>query len=172
MKTKDAIERIRWRMLNSWKCNQTDMDAFNTLIDAVSNKSTEHIKNNELEAKMYILAYGYYLKFSDKTVFDLISQKEFHKLFNRPLESFIRDFQKDLNDSGQYKLLEKNNIQSTHPCIASPSQDQKDLEKLNAVLDDKMENNKLFGQVWEYDVVEKNLLTQIAQFLEDVVSRT
>lgn len=171
MSIADAINNLTWMLKNRWVTSEKDIESFNTLIRFVNYKNSEQIKNNELKAKLYILSYGNYLKTFDTTKVDSIFQKEFHKLFDRPLSHFITDFQKDLNDREQYKLLKSKEFNMEHPLIVKDNQNRKDTEILYNILQNEDEKKTLFGQSWKYGVVENNLLSQINQFLDDYVQR-
>lgn len=109
---KKALNRISWRMQNSWKSNQNDIDAYNQIVDFVNN--TNKINDYQLFAKLYIWVYGQLLIHYNATVFDKEPQKELHRILDKPLTQIIEEFTNKLNQTELYQLLQDKGI-STKP---------------------------------------------------------
>ncbi|MGJ8591720.1 MAG: hypothetical protein ACSHXF_04190 [Aquaticitalea sp.] len=169
MTIKNAIDRINWRFgKGGWYNNESDLDAVNTLIRAVSNKKNAQIDNNELIIKLYIFAFGNELKKYNTSIGDPIFQKEFHKKFNRPLEIIIKEFQLYLNDVDQKNLLKKYGFSDTDYFSTSIDEDNNDLMVIDRILKNEFDKKILLGNN-SFEAIKTHLLTQATQFMDDYV---
>lgn len=137
---KKAVQRIGWRIKEKhWKCNQNDLDAYNTIVDYVETQN-EMIQNaNELFAKMYIHIYGQYLMSYGANPSNEIPKKILSKEVAKDISEHIQEFYDLTNEVNFIKKV-----------------DSKDLKELT--LDDMKE--------FDYEFIERNLLNQINEVIQ------
>lgn len=104
MTPRQAIERFKWRFLESSKkddksfiINENDVKALISISDYYENESKRQIINNQLFGKLYIYLFGEFVKHYKCTVMDDIPQKEIHKLLDKDLRTIVQDLTDSLN---------------------------------------------------------------------------
>lgn len=189
MNTKNAIERIVWRMNEGgWKSNENDEKAINTIIDFFNLKEKQQINDYELFAKLYIRLYLLELNHFKATVFSTIPKKSIDDYLSRDLTSIITEFTQNLNDSEKYSTLDmvgrkpfdhyhEDHIRDAYlenrrseeyiqqKLKILRERKQKCKENLLEIFEDHPELKDHFlvkdKEIWKYDQVEKNLINQI-----------
>jgi hypothetical protein len=154
-----AIKHFHFKISKHWKATETDAQAFKVLKNFVVKKQNEQVQDHELFAKLYVFAYGEFLKRYKSTVFDILPQKELNKFVLRPFTDFLQDFTDLLNVSDQYKIISDLNILKTHPALIKNSDAETDI--LEKALKNDETNDAFMGNVWKVEDVESNLISMI-----------
>lgn len=151
MTINQAVQRFRWRLTNGWKPNETDLEAFNTIVEFVNNQHKNQLPKNELFAKLYIHLYGKLLNHYNATVFDPEPQKELNRILDRPIENIIEDFRQSLNLSELYQVFQEKGIEVKHPILKTDEQKKREAQSIT--IQELPE--------WTYEDVKNQLETQI-----------
>ena len=154
-----ALKHFHFKLSNSWKASKADVESFEIIKNFIVKKQKEQQHDYELFAKLYIFAYGEFLKKYKSTVFDVVPQKELNKFVLRPLSSFLSDFTELLNVSDQYKIISDLNILKTHPALVKDK--KAETEVLMQAIKDKKKEDAFLGNVWKVEDVEQNLYAMI-----------
>lgn len=162
---KKALERFTWRFKNTWKPNEEDIKAYNTIATFVKDKHKQQIQDYHLFAKLYVMVYYQFLEKYKTTVFDDIPRKELLKMLDKPLEDFIHRFTDRLNESELYELLDKTKVNDKHPALKTENEKNKEVDNLQEALKDKNNFDKFTGNVWDYETVKENIELQINQVI-------
>lgn len=142
MNLNKGINRLAWRFSNgrSFKPDDLDIEAINSIIDWINNQKEKSIKENKLFAKLFIYFYSQKVTDYKTTVLDDLPQKELSRLLSTPLDLFILSFKKrlDMNFTDAYYRDEigieldflkkkKNNIKPTKEQILESLKSKYDL---------------------------------------------
>ena len=102
-----AVQRLRWRFSNnsSFKPNEKDIQALNSILEWISSQKEISVLNQGLFAKLYIMELNRNLRTFEATIFDDIPQKELSKTLNYPLDAFYKSFHNDLHHNQLVKLF-------------------------------------------------------------------
>lgn len=160
MTIKSALSRIIWRVQgNGWNANQNDQEAINTIIDFVNNKSKKQINDNQLFAKLFVYVYSNFLEYYKTTVFDKTPEKELHKILEKPLTQIIEDLKEQLNTSEMYEIKKELGLSTKHPATQTANDKAKDSNIMEFLNNDQVVS--LMSDVWTYEDVESNVVSQI-----------
>ena len=99
MRLEQGVQRLRWRFSNntSFKPNQTDLEAMNTILGWISSQKEISVLNQSLFAKMYIYQLIKEIRHNGTTIFDNHNQKEVSRMLSIPLEVYYERFHFDLH---------------------------------------------------------------------------
>ena len=94
-----SVNRLSWQFSRgvSFKPNQTDVDALNTIFGWISSQKEISLLNQGLFAKLYILKLNETLLKYDSTIFEPLIQKEVSRVLDLPIETFYQSFHKSLH---------------------------------------------------------------------------
>ena len=166
-----AIDRIGWRFgLNNkrpFPVNQLDVDAFNEVAEYVERTNKEQFSNNELFAKLYILAYAKMIEHFKASIFDDEPRKQMMRLLDKPIEFIIQDFTDRLNDSEQYYMLEAVTGDLKHPLTLSEQELVDNTKKLKEAFRSDENIKVVIGDVWKYKDVKECLIAEINHILNE-----
>jgi len=101
-----AIDRIRWRYKNGWKVNETDVEAFNSILEYKELQESISLEKNSLLAKMWI----HQLILLNET--EMYSAERAIQVIDEILEKDTYDWIK--------KLTEQTNIMRFNTLLSSP----------------------------------------------------
>jgi len=161
-----AINRIKWRIENGgWKSNETDVSAFNRIVDFVLEKKETQLQVNTLFTKVFIMLWINNLEKFDTELTDEIVLKELYKRIDKPMEYHINLLCTKANDLEQMKLFRNLNIELRHEQLISKSNRTKDINKLLLAIGNIDNRKRLFGSYWDYKEVEKGLYKNVFDFL-------
>jgi hypothetical protein len=169
MTTKQALNRIFWRFggndnSNPFPINEKDIEAFNALYDEHIERQKKQFHSYSLFAKLYTYQYMKILENDRSTVKDNFARKKIYNLLKKPLPQIIEDFQKSLNDSEQYGLLETiNEGEVKHPATQTEAEKATNFEKLEKLLKDPENQCKFDGEVWDYKTVQELVEAEVNQ---------
>ena len=146
------IKRLSFTLSKGNKPNQTDIEAFNGVVEWINTYKTDVLNNNKLFAKLYILFLKQHIEKFETDIFDQIPQKELSRLLDLPLENYYIAFTKALNDSGRYRILREKGVEiGKHP--------KEMTNKADVNLED-------FKDVWDVETVTDNLGLMIVEALK------
>ena len=93
-----GVNRLRWRFSSntSFKPNQNDIEALNSVLGWIGSQKKINVLNQDLFAKLYIYKLIEFLKMYDTSIFNEIAQKELSQVLDMPLEAFYDRFYNDL----------------------------------------------------------------------------
>ena len=161
-----AIDRIGWRFgLNNKKpfpVNQNDIDAFNVIAEYVDRTHKQQFQDNELFAKLYIMAYAKMVEHFKTDIFDKEPRKQMMKLLDRPMEMIIQDFTDRLNDSEMYFMVEEviGGVLK-HPITLSEEQIGTNIEKIKEAFRNDDNVKVIVDDVWKYEDVKECLVAEV-----------
>lgn len=160
MTTIQALNRIYWRFggnnnANPFPVNENDIEAFNLLYDDYNRRQKEQFHDYTLFAKLFIYLYMKILLNDGSTIEDGFARRKIYNLLKKPLSQIIEDFQKSLNESGQYAFLNKiTGVEEKDHALQTEAEKAANLRKLEEMLKDPENRIKFFGDVWDYDKVQ------------------
>ena len=93
-----GVNRLRWRFSSntSFKPNQNDIEALNSVLEWIGSQKKINVLNQDLFAKLYIYELIRFLRQYDTTIFNDIVQKELSQVLDKPLSHFYDTFYEDL----------------------------------------------------------------------------
>ena len=93
-----GVNRLRWRFSSntSFKPNQNDIEALNSVLGWIGSQKKINVLNQDLFAKLYIYELIRFLRQYDTTIFNDIVQKELSQVLDKPLSHFYDTFYEDL----------------------------------------------------------------------------
>lgn len=111
MKTKDALKRLSFTILNQNKPNSQDAEAFNKILWFVNNSIEHNPNKNILFAKLYLYQYRtlYQIYGNDEVV-----QSKLHNILDLPIDYHYKQIQDTVNTYELRKYLDENGVRSTH----------------------------------------------------------
>lgn len=152
MNINESIRRIKFTVENGNRPNDTDIKAFNEIVDWVERQRAETVNKNHLFAKLYIYYLNQFIDKFESTVFSEIPEGELHKKLSMPIQNYFQAFTNSLNDSNRYRILRSKGVEfGKHPNETD--------KKGNGV------ELKDFKDVWDVDTVEKKLTEMIVEAL-------
>ena len=167
-----ALDRIGWRFgLNNKKpfpVNQNDIDAFNSIAEYVDRTNKQQFQDNELFAKLYIMAYAKMVEHFKTDIFDKEPRKQMMKLLDRPMEMIIQDFTDRLNDSEMYFMVEQviGGVLK-HPIALSEEQMGTNIEKIKEAFRNDDNVKVIVDDVWKYEDVKECLVAEVNHVLNN-----
>lgn len=102
-----AINRLSYTTANQNKCNSTDAEALNFIIDFVNNANEKAFNENQLYSKLYADALRENFNFFNCIE---IANEKINKTLNKTLSELIYNLQEDLNAIYFENYLEKKGI--------------------------------------------------------------
>lgn len=155
----NAVNRLYWRFGGNgnkypFPVNNKDIEAYNIIKDHILQSQKKQFEKEELFAKLYIYLYMKILQNDQTTVMDNRARKKIFNLLKKPLYQIVEEFQKSLNDSEQYGILET--IQEgkiKHPATQTETEKEASQERLKIILEDPKNKDKFMGEVWDYETV-------------------
>ncbi len=169
MTTKQALNRIYWRFggndnSNAFPVNEKDIEAFNALHDDYIERQKKQFHSYTLFAKLYIYLYMKILENDQTTVLESFARTKIYNLLKKPLTQIIEDFQKSLNDSERYSLLENiNKGEIKHPATLTEAEKVVNLQKMEELFKNPENRCKLLGEVWDDEKVENLVEAEVNQ---------
>jgi len=160
MTLENAIKHFHFKLSNTWKPTEKDVQAFDTLRDLVNDNYGKQTQDHALFAKLYIFVFSYFLDRYKTTVFDPIPQKEVHKLLDAPLWTIIRRFTQKLNESELYVLMDEVGA-NKHPVTMTEEESKRVANNLLEAIKDKNKKVQFAQKVWNAEDVGKRLEIQI-----------
>ena len=165
-----AVRRMGWRFQQaaktrdkSFKINQNDIDALQSIADYVERTQKEQFQNNELFAKMYILCYMRILEKDNTTVFETFARRKLYGLLKLPISSMIEKFTEFLNEQEVLNLFEELKIKPLHPSILTEKEKANDLERLLKALETPENLQRFNRENWDYETVKNCLEIEVNQ---------
>ena len=160
MDIKKAVQRIGWRFGGNdnkkpFPVNETDIEAYNAIVNFVKAQQEKQFEANQLFAKLYIFVYMRFISKMGATVMDTAPRKAIHKIFEKPIEQWIEEFKDEMNDSEMYSLLEKMGIEMKHPALITETERNSNTEKAKPIA------KQLTEKVWDYETVKECLTSEI-----------
>lgn len=162
-----AVKRLAWRFEkavekdNTFVINQNDIEALNGIAAYVEETQKRQFQNNELFAKLFILAYAKMIEHYKTDVFDDIPRKAMYKLLDRPIEKIIEDFTQRLNDSGKYAFIESVQGQIKHPATLSEAKRSLSTQQMKNALKNAENVDLLIEDVWKVEDVKEFLTIEV-----------
>jgi hypothetical protein len=107
-----SVQRLSWQFSRgtSFKPNQNDVDALNTVFEWITSQKEINLLNQQLFAKLYIYQLEQTLRYYDSTVFDAMIQKDLSRILDTPLDAFYQAFHKSLHHNQLKKLKIKDGL--------------------------------------------------------------
>lgn len=173
MTTTQALNRIYWRFggnnnSNPFPVNEKDIEAYNTLHDDYIERRKKQFHSYSLFAKLYIYLYMKILENDQTTVLEPFARRKIYNLLRKPLTQIIEDFQKSLNDSERYNLLENiNNGEIKPPETLTMAEKAANLHKLEKLVMDPENRKKLLGEVWDEETVDSLVEAEVNQAINE-----
>jgi hypothetical protein len=167
-----ALDRIGWRFgLNNKKpfpVNQNDIDAFNAIAEYVDRTHKQQFTDNELFAKLYIMAYAKMVEHFKTDILNHEPRKQMMKLLDRPMEMIIQDFTDRLNDSEMYFMVEEviGGVLK-HPITLSEEQIGTNIEKIKEAFRNDENVKVIVDDVWKYEDVKECLVAEVNHVLNN-----
>lgn len=124
-----AVEHFVWKLKNTWKATDKDIDAINEIIDFIEQKHREQFNKQQLFAKLYITFYGELLRFYRCSVLDPQPQKSINKILSMPIEQLIEIFVNKANDEEVFLRMRENGIKEIHPLLLSDEEKKEEYSK-------------------------------------------
>lgn len=135
---RDDLKRIKWRLSgNGWKANERDMEAFNHIVDHITNDYKEVVNENENFAKLYIYLYIEFLRYFDCTVYEKHPEKTIQRILKRSMDVLISDLTYTVNQQNLYDRLKENGFIFGHPMRLD-----EDVKKMNIEIIEKTKGEK------------------------------
>ena len=170
-----ALDRIGWRFGRDnenkktiFPVNQLDLDAFNAIEPYIYKAREQQWQDNELFAKLYIMAYAKMVEHFKTDIFDKEPRKQMMKLLDRPMEMIIQDFTDRLNDSEMYFMVEKviGGVLK-HPITLSEEQIGTNIEKIKEAFRNDDNVKVIVDDVWKYEDVKECLVAEVNHVLNN-----
>jgi uncharacterized membrane protein YgaE (UPF0421/DUF939 family) len=163
---KKAIDRIFWRFGGNgnkkpFPVNDKDIEAYNHIEKYFQETQKQQYEANELFAKMYIYTAMKIMENDKSTVYDKNHQKKIGNLLKYPLSQLIENLAQSLNDSEMYSLLEDAGHDFKHPALRKEGEPPECMEKLQTLLKEPKNANKLYGKAWTYEKVKDPIMDEI-----------
>lgn len=166
-----AVRRLGWRFqeasrkeVKSFVINQNDLNALISIANYVEHIQKQQYQDHQLFAKLYIYLYMKILVNDGSTIEDGFARRKIYNLLKKPLSQIIEDFQKSLNESGQYAILnEITGRGENHLAIQTKAEKEANFQKLEELLKDPENRIKFFGDIWDYDKVQKLAEAEVNQ---------
>lgn len=105
MNIEKSVQRIGWRLKNHWKHNETDVNAYNDIVEYVENAQKSLYEQHELFAKLYIHIYGQYLMKYMATPYDKIPRQVLNSELMKTTEQQMIEFHRITNDAMQLNQI-------------------------------------------------------------------
>ena len=102
-----SVQRLSWQFSRgtSFKPNQNDVDALNTIFEWITSQKEINLLNQQLFAKLYIERLVREIRENKSTVFNVDIQKEVSRVLSMPIELFYEAFHSDLHNNQVRKVL-------------------------------------------------------------------
>lgn len=155
MKIKEAFSRLGFTLSKQNKPNQTDVDAFNKIIDVFKSTEEKTVTDNLLFAKLYAHVLQ---KLTEQYNDADFANKQLNKLLSEPMS-----FREEM-------LLRQLKFTELHKCFSDPILKDKNEEELRETFRTHKKFEKEFITCWEWwDInnVRSNLKTQINLSLQN-----
>ncbi|WP_426431026.1 hypothetical protein ACPX19_01400 [Winogradskyella sp. HB-48] len=164
---RNALNRIKWRIESGyWKADKNDIEAFNSLVDLVNIKNNASIEKNKTAYSIYASCFLFRLNGFGLTFLNELSQKEFHKSLDRPIDLIINEITSELNFMAQLKFFRDLKIELLYPDCRNPMEKEDELSKIKSLLKDPNKFDQFFGNTWSYNEVESNIRNNFLSFLD------
>ena len=166
-----AVQRLGWRFSeavkknNTFTINQNDIDAIKSIANYVEQTQAQQFQDNELFAKMYILAYAKMIEHFKADILDNEPRKQMGRLLNRPLNEVIEDFRQRLNDSDKYNLIEAIQSEIKHPATVNDLERIENTKKIKEALKTPENESRLIKDAWDFETVQENLISEVNNIL-------
>lgn len=166
-----SVKRLGWRFTeavkknNTFRINQTDVDAINNIAKYVEQTQAQQFQENELFAKLYILVYAKMIEHYNTDILDDRPRKAMGQLLTKSLEETIEDFRERLNDSCKYEFIRSILGEIKHPVTLSDEKRDSNTRKIKKALKSKENQSKITGEVWDFETVQTNLIAEVNNIL-------
>lgn len=155
MKLKEAISRLRFTISKQTKPNQTDTEAFNSVLSHLQKTETETVQDNLLFAKLYAYVLGNLA--AHYTDVDA-ANKRLNEILSQPMHAHIQMLEMQLKAMATRQIF-------LDPFLKEQSPDQ-----VKATMEKYKQFEKEFATAWDYwdeDNVTANLNRNINLSLQN-----